>query len=109
MDSSTRCLTIPLIGKARLGILAVMATFKITTKRQATLPASLCEELGVKPGDSLQAQRTVVDGQTVWVLRGRKPDWSWFGAAKTYGARKSHRWADVRESIDRGWRGGDRP
>ena len=85
-----------------------MATVKVTTKRQATLPAALCDELGVKPGDTIEAERRMLRGETVWVLRGRKPDWSWFAAAKAYGTRKSHRSADVRRSIEKAWGSGDR-
>jgi len=85
-----------------------MASLKLTTKRQATLPAALCEELGVRPGDRIDAERRVVGGETVWVLRGSKPDWSWFGAARKYGKGKSHRWKDVRRGIERGWAAGDR-
>ena len=83
-------------------------TVKLTSKRQATLPASLCEELGIEPGDDIDVERRVIDGETVWVLRSRKPDWSWFGAAREYAKKKSHRWSDVRRSIERGWTDGDR-
>ena len=86
-----------------------MASLKVTTKRQATLPAALCDELGVKPGDRIEAERRMVNGHTVWILRGSKPDWSWFGAAGKYAKGKSHRWDDVRRSIARGWGVGDRP
>jgi bifunctional DNA-binding transcriptional regulator/antitoxin component of YhaV-PrlF toxin-antitoxin module len=86
-----------------------MASLKVTTKRQATLPVSLCDEMGVRPGDRIEAERRVVGGKTVWVLRGSKPDWSWFGAARKYAKGKSHRWKDVRRSIDRGWSDRDRP
>jgi bifunctional DNA-binding transcriptional regulator/antitoxin component of YhaV-PrlF toxin-antitoxin module len=85
-----------------------MATLRVTAKRQATLPLALCEELGVKAGDTIEAERRVVGGKTLWVLRGRKPDWSWFGVAKKYGEGKSHRWKEIRRSIGRGWGGGDR-
>ena len=85
-----------------------MASLKVTAKRQATLPAALCDELGVKPGDRIEAERRMVNGQTVWVLRGSKPDWSWFGAARKYAKGRSHRWDDVRRSIERGWCAGDR-
>jgi bifunctional DNA-binding transcriptional regulator/antitoxin component of YhaV-PrlF toxin-antitoxin module len=86
-----------------------MASLKVTTKRQATLPVALCDELGVEPGDHIVAERRVIDGETVWVLHGSKPDWSWFGAAKKYARGKSHRWEDVRRSTERGWRNRDRP
>ena len=77
----------------------------ITSKRQATLPAALCGELGLRPGSRVVLQRRVIDGERVWVLRSRKPDWSWIGAARRYAKGKSHRWADVKRSIARGWAG----
>ena len=80
----------------------------ITTKRQATLPRQVCEELGVAPGDQLELERRTVNGEPLWVLRGLKPDWSWFSAARRYGARKRHHWNAVEESIARGLAGGDR-
>ena len=80
-----------------------MASVRITTKRQATLPTALCEELGVGPGDNLIAERRVIQGETVWVLRSRRPDWSWFGAARRYAQGKSHRWRDIRQGIAKGW------
>src|SRR5436309_2940254 len=95
-------LTVSLPGKAMTGIVASMRTVAITAKRQATLPAVLCEELGVGPGERIILERRVIDGETVWILRGRKPDWSWVGAARRYGEGKSHRWKDVRRSIARG-------
>ena len=85
-----------------------MASLAVTAKRQATLPVALCDELGVKPGDKIEAERRVVNGETVWVLRSRKPNWSWFGSAKKYGTKRSHRWRDIRCSIMRGRAAGDR-
>jgi len=61
----------------------------ITSKRQATLPAALCEEIGLRPGSRVVLQRRVLDGETVWVLRSRKPDWSWIGAARRYAAMRA--------------------
>lgn len=81
---------------------------RLTAKRQATLPAALCAELGVGPGDALELERRMVDGSPAWVLRAAKPDWSWFGAARPWAAGKSHRWADIERGIERGWTGGDR-
>ena len=111
----TRCprtgylLTDHLPGKAESGILASMQTMTITSKRQATLPAALCRELGLKPGGKVDLDRRVVGGETVWLLRGRRLDWSWFGAARRYGKGRRHRWAAVRRSIERGWAGHVRP
>lgn len=85
-----------------------MARVAITSKRQATLPATLCEELGVGPGDALDVERRVVDGETVWVLRGKNLDWSWIGVARPYATGRSHKLGDVKRSIERGWSRGDR-
>ena len=58
-----------------------MGSMTLTSKRQATLPRELCEELGVHPGDRLDVDRAVVDGKPVWVLRPHHVDWSWIGSA----------------------------
>jgi bifunctional DNA-binding transcriptional regulator/antitoxin component of YhaV-PrlF toxin-antitoxin module len=85
-----------------------MAKIAITAKRQATLPAALCEELGVGPGDVLDVERRVVGGETVWVLRGKNLDWSWVGAASKYVSGRSHRLSAIKKSIERGWARGSR-
>ncbi|MGH3639612.1 MAG: AbrB/MazE/SpoVT family DNA-binding domain-containing protein [Mycobacterium sp.] len=85
-----------------------MVKIAITSKRQATLPAALCEELGVGPGDALDVERRVVDGETVWVLRGMKLDWSWIGMGRRYAKGRSHKLSDVKRSIEWGWSRGDR-
>ncbi|CAN5389343.1 hypothetical protein BH24GEM3_BH24GEM3_02340 [soil metagenome] len=81
----------------------------ITAKRQATLPAALCEELGVGPGDTLTLERREIDGEPVWVLRAPKPDWSWAGSLRAYAEGKSHDWDDIERSIEKGWAGEHRP
>jgi AbrB family looped-hinge helix DNA binding protein len=85
-----------------------MADIKVTSKRQATLPAELCEELGVKPGDRLSVERRVLAGKSQWVLVGKKPDWSWFAAARRYARGKSHRWESIDASIAKGFARDDR-
>jgi AbrB family looped-hinge helix DNA binding protein len=82
-----------------------MAEVKITSKRQATLPARLCEELGLKPGDRVRVERKVVGGETLWVIRPKRPAWGFFGAASKYARGKQHSLAAVRRSIEKGWRG----
>lgn len=82
---------------------------RITAKRQATLPAALCEELGVGPGDSLELERTEVDGKPAWVLHAPKPDWSWAGALRDRAKGKSHDWARIERSIEEGLAGERRP
>lgn len=74
----------------------------MTTKRQATFPKALCDELGLRPGDRVLLQRMVVDGEPVWVLRARKVDWSFVGSARPR-KRVSHDVGAIRESIARGW------
>jgi bifunctional DNA-binding transcriptional regulator/antitoxin component of YhaV-PrlF toxin-antitoxin module len=86
-----------------------MHVVTITAKRQATFPAALCKELGLTPGTKVRVERRVVGKETVWVLKGAGPDWSWVGALRSYARGKSHRLRDIRRSIDRGWRGGHRP
>jgi bifunctional DNA-binding transcriptional regulator/antitoxin component of YhaV-PrlF toxin-antitoxin module len=76
---------------------------RITSKRQATLPVALCQELGVGPGDTIELERRVVDGVSVWILRPRKPDWSWLGCLKPLVTGKSHDWATIERAIERGW------
>ncbi|MBI4419983.1 MAG: AbrB/MazE/SpoVT family DNA-binding domain-containing protein [Gemmatimonadetes bacterium] len=80
-----------------------MRRVTITAKRQATLPRELCEELGVGAGDQVQLERRTIGGEALWVLHGRKPDWSWFAAARRYGLRQPHRWSAVEKSIARGF------
>lgn len=82
-----------------------MRTIRITAKRQATLPKDLCEDMGVGPGDDLQVQRRVIDGQEVWVLAAGRPDWSWVGCARPFAAGKEHDWAAVEASIAKGMAG----
>jgi bifunctional DNA-binding transcriptional regulator/antitoxin component of YhaV-PrlF toxin-antitoxin module len=73
----------------------------LTTKRQATLPRELCEELGVHPGDQIDLERAVIDDKPVWVLRPHRLDWSWIGSAKV-AADASHDLDDIRASVARG-------
>jgi bifunctional DNA-binding transcriptional regulator/antitoxin component of YhaV-PrlF toxin-antitoxin module len=86
-----------------------MKLITITSKRQATLPAELCDDLGVGPGDKLELERRTVAGEPLWVLRARKPDWSWFGAAKRYAKGRPHGWEAIEQSISKGMAGDRRP
>jgi hypothetical protein len=76
----------------------LMAAIKLTAKRQATLPRSLCEDLDVHPGDEIALERRVLDGETIWIMRPRKVDWSWFGAASVP-ANAPHDMQAIRASI----------
>lgn len=86
-----------------------MKLMTITSKRQATLPAELCDDLGVGPGDKLALERRTVAGQCVWIVRARKPDWSWLGAARRYAKNRSHDLDAIEESVARGLAGDRRP
>ena len=78
---------------------------KITSKRQATLPARLCEELGLRPGDRLRVERKVVNGETLWVIRPNRPNWAFYGSARKYARGKTHALSAIRRSIEEGWSG----
>ena len=78
----------------------MMETITLTSKRQATLPAKLCEEIGVKPGDKLVLQRHIIDNKPAWVLRTPASlDMPWFGTLHEYALGKSHDMSDIRASI----------
>lgn len=80
----------------------MVKTLKITSKRQATFPAALCDELGVVPGDELQLERRVLDGAAAWVIQAKgKPGMSWFGALRGYATGKSHDMKSIRSVVGR--------
>lgn len=81
---------------------------KLTAKRQATFPAAVCEELGLAPGAKIALERRVIAGEAVWVLKSAGPDWSWVGSLRRYAKGRSHRLADIRRSVARGWANGAR-
>lgn len=79
-----------------------MATIRLTSKRQATLPKALCEELNLQPGDSLVVERSSIEGEDVWVLRpagGNLPEW--IGALSKYAPGKKHDMTSIRESMEK--------
>ena len=90
-------------SKADRDTLRTMHLVTITAKRQATLPVALCKELGLAPGAKVAVERVLVGRQTVWVLKGPGPDWSWVGSLRRYAKGKSHRLSDIRRSIAKGW------
>ncbi len=79
-----------------------MSYIKITSKRQATLPKALCEELNVEPGDNLMVVRKTFEGQTFWCLQPvQGVATPWFGSLNKYAIGKSHDLDDIRESLDK--------
>src|SRR3979490_498663 len=95
-------------GKAIHDTLWGMHVVTITAKRQATLPAALCRELGLAPGAKVAVERRLVGKQPGGVLKGPGPDWSWVGSLRGYAKGKSHRLSDIRRSIAKGWASGHR-
>jgi len=79
-----------------------MPTLRMTAKRQATFPRSVCEALGVGPGDDLELEARVLDGETVWILRPKRVDWSWIGSVRVR-RDVTDDVAAVRGSASRGW------
>lgn len=58
---------------------------KITSKRQATFPAALCRDLGLKPGDTIDLEAHAEEGRKYWVLRrSGEAERPWLGALKGY-------------------------
>jgi len=86
-----------------------MTTMTLTSKRQATFPKEACKSLGLKPGDVIQLEPRVEDGEKVWVLRpqhGRARHW--LGCLGTRAKKVTdHSLEAVRESIAVGRKGGE--
>jgi AbrB family looped-hinge helix DNA binding protein len=78
-----------------------MPTITLTAKRQVTFPKEVCEELHIEPGDRLNIERHVIGGESVWILRPGKVDWSWMGSVPV-SAEIGHDMDDIRASIARG-------
>ena len=75
---------------------------KLTSKRQATFPRAVCDQMGIASGDGLRVEKRIVDGEAVWVLRPVNRDTSWLGSLRKFAEGKSHRMASVRASIAKG-------
>jgi len=76
-----------------------MPTIKLTSKRQATFPRALCEQMNVEPGDSLELVERVLDGERVWLVKPAAHETPWFGCLHEYAQGKSHRMEDIRKSV----------
>lgn len=84
-----------------------MTRIRLTTKRQATLPMQLCDELRVGPGDSLLVDARVVEGERVWILRpAATVEAPWFAGLRRYARGKRHDLAAVRKSVEKARRDG---
>lgn len=56
-----------------------MPSIKLTSKRQATFPQEACDALRVGPGDVIEMEPGVVDGQNVYILRPKASERPWLG------------------------------
>lgn len=78
-----------------------MPHMKLTSKRQATLPAETCDALGLKPGDVIELDLRVERGERLWLLRPRsaRPR-AWVGSLESrVKPVTGHSMAAVRRSI----------
>jgi bifunctional DNA-binding transcriptional regulator/antitoxin component of YhaV-PrlF toxin-antitoxin module len=81
----------------------MIRTLTLTSKRQATFPVRLCEEMHLRCGDRIQVERRTLDGSPAWVLRPKPSDpMTWFGKLRPYAQGKPHDLPSIRESIARG-------
>jgi bifunctional DNA-binding transcriptional regulator/antitoxin component of YhaV-PrlF toxin-antitoxin module len=73
----------------------------MTAKRQATFPKQLCEEMRLRPGDTVQAEPAVLDGRRVWVLSAppETPGMDWVGSLRRYADGGPHSMTRVRERM----------
>jgi bifunctional DNA-binding transcriptional regulator/antitoxin component of YhaV-PrlF toxin-antitoxin module len=84
-----------------------MALIRLTAKRQATLPRQLCDELRVRPGDSLVVAARVVGGERVWLLKpADEVETPWFARFRRYAKGERHDLESVRRSVERERRDG---
>ena len=75
-------------------------TVRLSSKRQATFPAQLCKELGVKAGDDLILERKNIGGSMAWVLKPKKnPAATWFTGLQNYATHKERDMESIRAAI----------
>jgi AbrB family looped-hinge helix DNA binding protein len=85
-----------------------MPRMTVTARRQVTLPAALCKDLGLGPGSRVAVERRRPGQRVIRVLEGAGPDWSWVGSLRRYARGKSPRPGDIRQSAAGGCTSGHR-
>lgn len=74
----------------------------MTSKRQVTFPVSICDELKIRPGESIVIDRREIDDNPVWgLIRSKQEGMPWFGAFRSYATDKSNDMSDIRDSMGR--------
>jgi bifunctional DNA-binding transcriptional regulator/antitoxin component of YhaV-PrlF toxin-antitoxin module len=78
-----------------------MKAIKLTAKRQATLPKALCDELNLKPGDTIYLDQRKFGNKQLWCIVPAPEEEipSWYGVFHKYAKGKSNRMEDIRKSI----------
>ena len=75
---------------------------RLTSKRQATLPKALCDEMHLQPGDTLTVNARTIDGEKVWLLKPvRREIPSWFGILNKYAKGKKHDMDSIRAGVEK--------
>ena len=96
-------LTLVLPGKATGTRIVVMSAITLTSKRQATFPIQVCDDLNLRPGDIIELEPAELAGERVWVLRPQKPPQRpWLGCLAGKTAVANHSLDAVRSSIAAG-------
>ena len=88
----------------RIAFPLFMSRIRLTSKRQATFPARLCDELGVSSGDEIELKREERKGKAVWILEARPSEPpAWVGSLRRYAqnAAGDHSMDSMRRSIAR--------
>ena len=77
---------------------------RMTSKRQVTFPAAVCETLAVYPGDTLVLKDARIRGKRVWLIEPQQQpiEYPWMGALRGYAEGKaSHDMSDIRAAVAR--------
>ena len=75
---------------------------KLTSKRQATFPVSICRELGLHPGDEIELEPHLEENRRYWTLRkSAAPAPSWLGILRAYAGNglERHDLASIRDRV----------
>jgi len=81
-----------------------MLTVKLSSKRQATFPKSVCESLGLEPGDEILLEPSSdASSESSWVLRPAKSrPRPWLNQLNAYAKGKESSMEAIRASIAKG-------
>lgn len=83
--------------------MGMMSAITLTTKRQATFPVQVCNDLNLRPGDVIELEPAELAGERVWVLRPQKPlQRPWLGCLAGKTAVTNHSLDAIRASVAAG-------